>query len=358
MNAKHLIGLQGQYRDRLIKRGHVVHDGGWRSNRIVNNCHRLLASLMKGQVNMDGILFLAIGKGLPFWDEVIPETNETVIKLTDEWLRQPVLPENIEFLDQNDLPSDQPTEHLRIIVEFDGEQLLENGYQSLREFGLFGGDANTDANSGFLINYVVHPRIDITARATLKRELHLRFGITTNLQDVIDRDVIDSDEFVAGGLSLSGGRPRAAIVSERELRSEADKPIEVEITSGLLNEPLIHIDGIGKSYAATLSGVDINTIGELAASDADLEISLPKIKYMGFRAKAQLVMQSLRNLVVTEAIMDLLIKEVFNLTVAEFSESYGFDIGTTHSIYDELYKINMVLDQKYFQEKIMGDLHF
>jgi len=41
--------------------------------------------------------------------------------------------------------------------------------QPLREFGLFGGDATRTPNSGYLIDYAIHPRVDLTRTMTLTR---------------------------------------------------------------------------------------------------------------------------------------------------------------------------------------------
>src|SRR5713226_3462541 len=44
---------------------------------------------------------------------------------------------------------------------------------TLREFGVFGGDASAWPESGYLVSYRVHPKIEKPPQATLDRELHL-----------------------------------------------------------------------------------------------------------------------------------------------------------------------------------------
>jgi hypothetical protein len=137
-------GLTGAYRDRLASGGAVVSDRGWRANRIVSDCNRLLAALMRGRGGLQGILYLALGQGEAGWDGRSVAAPAGASTLAREWLRRPVAPGDIRFIDALGDPVEAPTDRPEIALTFNGADLIESGYISLREFGLFGGDA-TDA---------------------------------------------------------------------------------------------------------------------------------------------------------------------------------------------------------------------
>jgi len=91
--------------------------------------------------------------------------------LAAEIARQALTPEQIVYLDDAGEPSETPTNCLEVAAEFKGKNLVSNGFQSLREFGLFGGDATDVPDSGFMIDHVIHPRIDLSPGDTLERNL-------------------------------------------------------------------------------------------------------------------------------------------------------------------------------------------
>ena len=169
-------GLKGYYRDVVTDvTGRVRSNTGWRLNLIVKNCDRLLAAMMKRHDGMQGILYLAVGEGEEGWDLAQPTPIPSTSKLTKELLRQPIEADQIVYLDSQ---IQEPTNHLEITAEFHGAGLVTNGFRSLREFGLFGGNANEAPDSGFMINYVIHPRIDLNPDATLTRRVRLNFHNT------------------------------------------------------------------------------------------------------------------------------------------------------------------------------------
>lgn len=257
------IGIKGKYHDRLLSNGACVHDSGWRSNRIVNDCNRLLAALMKNEAGMQGLLYLAIGAGQTGWDSTPPATNAGITALANEWTRQAITPEQIVFVDDEGLPSATPTDQLQITVSFDGSALVPSGYQSLREFGLFGGDATEVADSGYLINYVVHPRIDFTPHATLIRELRLQFGVAPLMVNL---------PLSPQRVSLRGASAPATILS---------------------GTPLKQLDGVGEQFSAAFAMAGITTIGGLAETDlTGLDIGIPSTKLVELQAKAVLALRS------------------------------------------------------------------
>ena len=83
--------------------------------------------------------------------------------------QQEVPREAITFVDERgaDVKEPSPNLEVQLVFEWPEEQV------TLREFGLFGGDATAQAGSGVMINHVVHERIDLQPRQRLTRELRL-----------------------------------------------------------------------------------------------------------------------------------------------------------------------------------------
>jgi hypothetical protein len=131
---------------------------------------------MKGHPDIGGILYWAVGEGEKGWDALCPSPNLGDSQLVTEIARQALAPEQIVYLDATNQESETPTRCREITAEFQGTDLASNGFQSLREFGLFGGDATEEPDSGFMIDYVIHPRIDLSSEAKLGRKLRLTFG--------------------------------------------------------------------------------------------------------------------------------------------------------------------------------------
>ena len=169
--------IKGYYQDVLIDtQGQARWDSGWHSNLIVQRCNLLLAALMKRHEGMQGILYCAVGEGEDDWDSSRPIPLLTNSRLTSELARQALTQDQITYLDNAGQPTESPANHLEITVDLRGEDIVTNGSQPLREFGLFGGNAAVEPNSGFMINHVIHPRIDLTSGLTLTRKLRLIFA--------------------------------------------------------------------------------------------------------------------------------------------------------------------------------------
>ncbi|MFH1217113.1 MAG: hypothetical protein V1706_11495 [Pseudomonadota bacterium] len=242
------IGILGKYHDQLSQFGHPLMDLGWRKNRIMNGCRLLLAALMKDANGFGGIMYLAMGEGLKEWDGSPPQPDPSATGLVREIMRRPITAGEIVFLDETGQPGIIPTNRLQIDLLFSRDDFEGSGIQPIREFGLFGGNATALAGSGFFINHVMHPRIDISAGLTLQRTLRLDF----------------SQEFTPH-ISRSGN------------------------FGGRL--PVQCIDGVGEVYGAALNAGGILTLSDLAASSPHLRLeNIPVVKLMEFRTKAALVM--------------------------------------------------------------------
>lgn len=141
-------------------------------NTVVDDCSRLIASLMKGQAGYKGIAYWAVGAGAGTWDNNNPpEPKVGDTKLLNETFRKAIKASDITFLDSKDKPTTSVTNKLQISVTFTESEA--NG--ELREFGLFGGNAGTTRNSGIMINRKTHGLIYKTSGMRLERVIRIVF---------------------------------------------------------------------------------------------------------------------------------------------------------------------------------------
>lgn len=116
-----------------------------------------------------GRFFIAVGAGDPAWDRAPPREDRDVGGLAAELARVPVPPEGMVFLDARGRPSGEPTHRLALSATFAAGE----GVGTLRECGLFGGGATSDAGSGTLLSYFAHPRIEKAGEGVLTRTVHV-----------------------------------------------------------------------------------------------------------------------------------------------------------------------------------------
>jgi hypothetical protein len=137
---------------------------------LTESLYTAIATTLSGRSSLPGDLFIAVGRGHPSWDGAEPDLHRHIEELVDEVARLPVK-DGVEFLNSRDQPAPIPTPRIRLRVEFPrGEDL-----GTLRECGLFAGDATEAAGSGLLLAYYVHPRLDKPADSSLARSLILDF---------------------------------------------------------------------------------------------------------------------------------------------------------------------------------------
>ena len=169
--------LHGMYHDVLYDAsGRMLWDRGWKSNAIVGDCRRLLATFMGGASPSLGIQGLRVGMGLDSWDATgTPPATASQAALVDANSFK-VLPANlqIDFLDGNTI-SPNPTNRLQIVATL-GPHIpswpdLNHVTTNLREFGLIGSLKGAET----LINYVTHPVIVKDPLSTLTRTIWLTF---------------------------------------------------------------------------------------------------------------------------------------------------------------------------------------
>lgn len=291
---------------------------GWRSNLIVRNCNLLLAALMKNDKkndkNIQGILYLAIGEGEDYWDSSRTAPLMTTSKLAKEVARLEITENQVVYLDKLDKPVETISNRLEMTIKFRGEDFISNGFQTIREFGLFGGDATGEPNSGFMINYVIHPRIDLTSDLTFTRKLRLTFSM--------------------GAIQEEG------------------------MTGIGANLPVISIDGIGGEYADELGINGIYSLGDLAEIDHFSPVgTIPQGRLRDFRAKARMVSR----LGVNPALFTQLAEHSISSLLSKRPEILATDApGLTSEIIkqlqEELSVLHIALDDAHLQQITLSDL--
>lgn len=177
-------GLRGRWRDEIYSAdGVLVSDSGWSDNQIQDTAATIVAGCLSRldelPATWEGISYLALGEGQGAWDTAAPAQNKADTTLNNEQFRKAVLDSDIVFIDALGgavSGAGVETRFIRCTVTIGvGEA---NGL-SLREFGLFGGDAGAGANTGYIFNWVVHGRIDKDATMVIVRTIEVEVQLPT-----------------------------------------------------------------------------------------------------------------------------------------------------------------------------------
>ncbi len=310
--------LKGIYNDILINsQGKVLWESNWHSNLIVYNCNLLLAALMKRQHSIQGILYLAVGEGEDDWDSTQPGPLLEDRMLAGEIFRQALDENQIVFLDNKNNPSQLPTNLIEVTTELKGKDFVSDSYQSLREFGLFGGDATEAPNSGFMINYIIHPRIDMTPDLTVIRRIRLAF----------------LESFVRQERRLTG------------------------LGAAL---PVISIEGIGEEFEKDLAQDGIRTIADLVQIDPWRSVGdIPQVKLREFQEKARIVTQLQIGLVPYSSLTDRSIKYILMErpeSILEATAAPGITLDVIRNLQDQLSILLIAIDDAQLKRITLGEL--
>jgi hypothetical protein len=220
----------------------------WRSNTIVDACWPLLAGLLKGEEALGGIRFWAVGAGDPAWDRAPPASDPHATRLRDEVARVRVEPGDMAFLDAGGRAARGRTARLEVRARF---ALKEDA--TLREFGIVGGDATERAGSGQMLNYVVHPRLELAAGTRLERRLRFSFD----------------------------GQPRTGGAGAVDAAAH-----------WLGGQAVAVVEGVGRVTAESLGKAGITTVEELAAAEPlELEGVASLATRVQLRARARLLLR-------------------------------------------------------------------
>ena len=152
--------VRGAFRDRLEGPDREPVEAPWQANLVVWSALDLIGALLCNRSR--GVTYLAVGAGDPAWDANPPPPDRGRTALTAEVLRVRVEP-------GEGLTHDPRTGRVTVRVSLGPR--TANG--TLRELGLFGGDASPRPGTGTLVNHSVHPALQKRAGDTLVRELRL-----------------------------------------------------------------------------------------------------------------------------------------------------------------------------------------
>jgi hypothetical protein len=145
----------------------------WKDNQIQNTFSKLLACWARAESGYDRINYFAVGSGLVSWDTTPPTQSYNQTTLTTEYFRKAVPQADIIFIDPvTNLPTGgTPSRKLEITCTLSTSE----GNGTLREFGLFGGTATGTLDSGEMVNWIVHYRIDKDSSLEIQRKVRLEF---------------------------------------------------------------------------------------------------------------------------------------------------------------------------------------
>lgn len=151
-NIRMILHKGGSYdsKTKTIVGGEIIRDEK-RKNIIVNTGAVLAARrLMPGDELTAGLQYLAIGTGYGTGTPQVPEPeNPTYTQLRTEIDRVAIT--SHQYLDGNGDPSVTPTNIIQLTTTF----LEDDANGALVEMGLFGGNATSTVNSGYMFNYKV-----------------------------------------------------------------------------------------------------------------------------------------------------------------------------------------------------------
>lgn len=166
------VHMTGHITDRIYKNGVLVEERVGH-NLVVNSFLNLVMSLLKQESGFKGLQYWAVGSGESYWDTSMPEPEPSATRLTNELGRVAIDTSKIVFLTPDFEVSNVPTNILQISCTFGANDC--NG--TWREFGIFGGNANTVSNSGIMINKRHHSLITKTEEMSIERIMRFTFNL-------------------------------------------------------------------------------------------------------------------------------------------------------------------------------------
>ncbi len=167
------VHMTGEITDRIFKNGKLVEERHGH-NLVVNSFLRLVMCLLKKQASYTGIQYWAVGSGNASWDSNMPTPDINATRLTAEIGRVAIPANEITFLDSNYEETTTPTNIIQVRHLFGTSDC--NG--TWREFGLFGGNATGNANSGIMINKRHHAVLTKTSEMTVERTMRFTLSLT------------------------------------------------------------------------------------------------------------------------------------------------------------------------------------
>lgn len=166
------VSMTGHIIDKIYKNGKLI-DVIEGHNIVVNSFTKLAMALIKGESGFSGATYWAVGSGEASWDTSLPDPKASEVLLTNEIGRVALNASDIVFLNNDLSVSNVPTNMLQIKHLFGKNDC--NG--KWREFGIFGGNATADINSGILIDKKHHAIVTKTSDMTIERTLRFTLNL-------------------------------------------------------------------------------------------------------------------------------------------------------------------------------------
>jgi hypothetical protein len=304
--------LAGEYRD-TIRRGRAPPLAlPWRSNRIVSTAWPLVAALLRGE-RMAGIAFCAVGDGAASWDDRAPDDAPDATHLAHETARVPIATADIGYVDAVGGAASTPTHRLSMAVTV----TATTSSMRLREFALFGGEATAALNSGRMINYVIHPRIDLAVGDVLTRTIRMSFRPT-------GRTAVSTD---------LGAVP---------VHWLATKSAEM-------------IDGVGAKVLSALRKLQVTTIGDLArlAPGAKSTVITPA-RAVELRGKARLALRIAADVAPAPPLAALSLNDIVTADPAALPSSVP--PTRIETLQEQLALLQLSLDAQFLAQTTLGQL--
>jgi len=303
--------MYGSYRDQVVnKAGQVLSDTYWQSNTIVDHAWPLLAGLLKNDPALEGILYWAVGAGDPLWDTARATPSPSAAHLHLESARQAVDPDNIAYLNPDTSVSLSPTACIEVSAVFNWPD-----DRLLREFGLFGGDASEAADSGLLINCVIHPRINLEGGTDLTRRV--RFTLKPD-------------------------------IGPDWLRLPAH---------WLGRQDVQQIDGVGQAYARTLRSIGVRTIRELAQVEPALvRERFPLMRAVELRAKARMALRTADGIRPIAGLNNRSLWDILTTPLDTLVADTGAAAEQISRLIEQAGALQLTLDNEYIRQITIGQL--
>lgn len=148
----------------VIERGH---------NLVVSKVLPLIMGMLKG--SLAGIQYMAVGSGSSSWDTTPVNPTLDEVKLTSEISRKAITSNDIKYVNPSTFEeSDVPTNCIMIhCVFYEAE-----GIGAWREFGIFGGNATTTKDSGYMIDKKHHALVNKTEEMVIDRKIYLTISFS------------------------------------------------------------------------------------------------------------------------------------------------------------------------------------
>lgn len=169
-NSKQLK-VTGEYRDTIHYQDGTV-EVVESHNLIVDGLYKIITSLLSAKGGYSGLQYWAVGSGNLSWDSSLPDPTTTDTRLTQEIGRKQIQSSDFAWVNESGEVQSTPTNRLRVRVTFSNSECVG----AWREFGIFGGNATSTANSGIMMNHKHHTVINKTAEMEIEREIIFTFS--------------------------------------------------------------------------------------------------------------------------------------------------------------------------------------